>query len=92
MCKDRINKWENISQKIKIIPEDLGKSKSVIIKKIIIESIIGFRENEVINVKSIIKDVAGNETEGAPSKNKIIIDQTPQYFKDDNRIKQRISF
>ena len=71
------NKWENISQKIKIIPEDLGKSKSVIIKEIIIESIIGFKENEVINVKSIIKDVAGNETKGAPSKNKIIIDQTP---------------
>tara|TARA_B100001248_G_scaffold261822_1_gene254468 strand:- start:1589 stop:3064 length:1476 start_codon:yes stop_codon:yes gene_type:complete len=71
------NKWENIGQKIKITPEDLGKIKSAIIKEVTVESIIGFKENGVINVKSIIKDIAGNETKSAPSKNKIIIDQTP---------------
>ena len=71
------NKWENIGQKIKIIPEDLGKSKSIIIKEIIIESITGFKENGIIYIKAIIEDIAGNETKGAPSKNKIIIDQTP---------------
>ena len=70
------NKWENISQKIKITPEDLGINKSIIIKEIIIESITGFKESETIDIKAIIKDIAGNEKKGAPSKNKIIIDQT----------------
>ena len=70
------NKWENIGQKNKIISKDLGESKSIIIKEAIIESITGFKENGVIDIKSIIKDVAGNETNGAPSKNKITIDQT----------------
>ena len=71
------NKWENIGQKVKIIPEDLGKNKSINIKEIIIESITGFKENGVIDIKATIEDIAGNETKGAPSKNKIIIDQTP---------------
>ncbi len=71
------NKWESIGQKNKIIPKDLGESKSIIIKETIIESITGFKENVVIDIKSIIKDVAGNETKGAPTKNKITVDQTP---------------
>ena len=70
------NKWENIGQKIKIMPEDLGKSKSIIFREIIIESITGFKESEIIDIKAIIEDISGNKTKGAPSKNKIIIDQT----------------
>ncbi len=71
------NKWEKIGQSVKINSEDLGQNKSIIIKEIIIESITGFKESEIIDIKAIIEDIAGNETKGAPSKNKIIIDQTP---------------
>ena len=71
------NQWEAISEQIIIFSEDLGKDKSVTIKELIIESITGFKDGEHVDIKSMIKDVAGNTTEGAPSKNKIIIDQTP---------------
>jgi len=71
------NQWEVIGEHIIIVLEDLGKDKSVSIKELIIESITGFKDGEHIVIKSIIKDIAGNITEGAPSKNKITIDQTP---------------
>ena len=71
------NQWEAISEQIIIVSEDLGKDKSVVIKELIIESISGFKDGEHVDIKSIIKDIAGNSTEGAPSKNKIFIDQTP---------------
>ena len=70
------NQWETISKQTTIISEDLGKDKPIAIKEIIIESITGFKDGEHIDFKSIIKDIAGNSTEGSPSKNKIIIDQT----------------
>lgn len=70
------NQWEIIGQKIIIFSEDLGKDKSVDIKELIVESITGFKDGEYIDIKSKIKDISGNSTEGAPSKNKIIIDQT----------------
>tara|TARA_Y100000591_G_scaffold323371_1_gene341071 strand:- start:1348 stop:2892 length:1545 start_codon:yes stop_codon:yes gene_type:complete len=76
-AKIRENQWEAISGQILIVSEDLGKDKSVSVKELIIESITGFKDGEHINIKSIIKDIAGNTTEGALSKNKIIIDQTP---------------
>jgi len=71
------NQWEAISEQIIIVSEDIGKDKSVDIKELIIESITGFKDGEYINIKSILKDIAGNATEGAPSKNEIVIDQTP---------------
>ena len=70
------NEWENVGQKVKIFPKDLGKNKLIELKEILIESIIGFKENGIIDISAIIVDIAGNETKGAPSKNKIIIDQT----------------
>ena len=70
------NKWEKISQIIKINPEDLGKDKSITIKEIIVESINGFKDGSYLDIKSIIKDNAGNTTEGNPIENKIFIDQT----------------
>ena len=71
------NQWETISEEIIIFSEDLGKDKPVTLKEIIIESITGFKDGEYLEIKSIIKDVSGNSTEGSQSKNKIIIDQTP---------------
>ena len=63
----------------------MEKKKSIIIKEIIIESITGFKERGIIDIKSIVKDIAGNETKGAPSNNKITIDQTlPINFTDDH--------
>ena len=50
------NKWEKISQIIKINPEDLGKDKSITIKEIIVESINGFKDGSYLDIKSIIKD------------------------------------
>lgn len=70
------NQWESISEQIVIVEEDLGQDKPVTLKEIIIESITGFKDGEYIEIKSIIKDVSGNSTEGSQSKNKIIIDQT----------------
>lgn len=70
------NKWEKISQIIKINPEDLGKDKSITIKEIIVESINGFKDGSYLDIKSIIKDNAGNAIEGNPIENKIFIDQT----------------
>ena len=70
------NKWENLGQRVKITSEDLGENKSIIIREIIIESITGFKESGVIELKAIIEDIAGNQTKGASSKNRIIIDQT----------------
>ena len=70
------NQWETISEQIVIVAEDLGQDKPVTLKEIIIESITGFKDGEHIDIKSIIKDVSGNSTEGLQSKNKIFIDQT----------------
>ncbi len=70
------NKWERISHPIKIVSDDLGKEKSISIREIIIESINGFKEGGLIDIKSIIRDISGNYTNGTPSENKIIIDQT----------------
>jgi len=70
------NQWETISEQIVIVAEDLGQDKPVTLKEIIIESITGFKDGEHIDIKSIIKDVSGNSTEGSQSKNKIFIDQT----------------
>ena len=70
------NKWEIISEQIAILADDLGKDKSITIREIIVESITGFKEGEYLDIKSIIKDISGNDTEGNESKNKIIIDQT----------------
>ena len=71
------NQWETISGQATIVSEDIGRDKSVVIKELIVESITGFKDGEHVDIKSIIKDISGNTTEGAPSKNKIIIDQTP---------------
>ena len=70
------NQWETISRQIIIVSDDLGKDKPVVIKELVVESIKGFKDGEQVDIKSIIKDISGNTTEGAPSKNKIIIDQT----------------
>ena len=62
------NQWESISEQIIIISEDLGKNKSVAIKELIVEAITGFKDGEHIEIKSIIKDISGNTTEGALKK------------------------
>ncbi len=70
------NRWEALSEQIIIDSEDLGKDKSVTVNEIIVESITGFKDGEQIDIKSFIRDISGNSTEGAPSINRIMIDQT----------------
>ena len=54
----------------------LEKKNQLASREIIIESINGFKEGGHIDIKSIIRDISGNYTNGTPSENKIIIDQT----------------
>ena len=70
------NNWEMIVSPKKIISDDLGKDKTISVKEIIVESIAGFKDEEIIEIKSILIDRSGNKTEGGLTENKIVIDQT----------------
>ena len=70
------NNWEMIVSPKKIISDDLGKDRTISLKEIIVESIAGFKDEEVIEIRSILIDRSGNITEGGLTENKIIIDQT----------------
>jgi len=75
-AKIALNPWEKIGDHFIIDSEDPGADKVLAISDSQVEAITGFANEDTITFKTVIIDRAGNEKDGTPSINRLVIDET----------------
>ncbi len=71
------NTYEELGEISTINALEIGNNKTISFTAEQVEAITGFMEDSIITIKAIMFDRPGNEKEGLPSDNQLIIDQTP---------------
>ena len=75
-AKIALNPWEKIGDHFIIDIDDSGADKVLPISDSQVEAITGFANEDTITFKTVIIDRAGNEKDGTPSINRLVIDET----------------
>ena len=71
------NVFEMLGDSSFILSSEVGETKTLSIPGVSVRAITGFAENDTITIKAKVFDIPGNETDGAESVTRLLIDETP---------------
>ena len=77
LAKIGSNAFTAIGSVSTITNSDLGSDKLMSLDSAAVEALSGFAEEDSIYIKAVMNDRPGNETVGAESSSRLLIDETP---------------